>query len=171
MRPCLRPSSAHTRRATPARRDFASGTWTLRTRFLLLIREAVRKTIQGTNTSDQLNIMPITVPILIVAVDLGICLACNLLDLSTELLIHIFAYLLVKDFFSVRRTCRWSRVSLVSPTRSAQWHGRPNCPFSERLEYLRRYEKAWNDLKFKPWYPYTILHEHEALFSRQDRFI
>ena len=45
--------------------------------------------------------MPITVPILIVAVDLGICLACNLLDLSTELLIHIFAYLLLKDFFTV----------------------------------------------------------------------
>ena len=85
-------------------------------------------------------------------------MSCNLLSLSTELLIHIFAYLPVTDMFSVQTTCR--RVyHIISDTAFLQYilHSHlsgvddllpPNCPFSERLELLRHHEKAWNDLRF-----------------------
>ena len=82
----------------------------------------------------------------------------NLLNLSTELLIHIFAYLSVTDMFSVQATCR--RVyHIIAETAYLQYiiHSHlngvdglfpPNCPFSERLELLKHHEKAWNDLQF-----------------------
>ena len=85
-------------------------------------------------------------------------MSCNLLDLSPELLIHIFAYLPVKDLFSVQSTCRRIH-DIVAGTAYLQYllytqlNGvddllPPNCPFSERLELLRLHEKAWNDLQF-----------------------
>ena len=85
-------------------------------------------------------------------------MSCNLLSLSTELLIHIFAYLPFTDMFSVQSTCR--RVyHIISETAYLQYilHSHlngvedllpPNCPFSERLELLRHHEKTWNDLQF-----------------------
>lgn len=85
-------------------------------------------------------------------------MSCNLLDLSAELLIHIFAYLPVKDLISVQSTCRRIH-DIVAGTAYLQYllctqlNGvddllPPNCPFSERLELLRLHEKAWNDLQF-----------------------
>ena len=83
---------------------------------------------------------------------------CNLFILSTELLIHVFAYLPVTDLFSVQSTCR--RIyDIVAETSYLQYilHSHlngvddylpPNCPFPVRLELLRQHEKAWNDLQF-----------------------
>lgn len=85
-------------------------------------------------------------------------MSCNLLNLSTELLIHIFAYLPVTDLFSVQSTCH--RINdIVAGTAYLQYILRtqlngvddllpPSCPFSERLELLRHHEKSWNDLQF-----------------------
>ncbi len=81
----------------------------------------------------------------------------NLLSLSTELLIHIFAYLPVPDLLSIQNTCRRT-YDIVSGTVYLQYLLRtqlnsvddispPNCPFSERLELLRRHERAWRDLE------------------------
>jgi hypothetical protein len=82
----------------------------------------------------------------------------NLLNLSTELLIHIFTYLPVTDFFSIQGTCR-RFYDIVAETSYLQYilHSYlngvddllpPNCPFSVRLELLRQHEKAWNGLQF-----------------------
>ena len=83
---------------------------------------------------------------------------CSLLNLSTELLIHIFAYLPVTDMFSVQTTCR--RVyDIIAETAYLQYilHSHLNgvddlfplnCPFSERLGLLKHHEKTWNDLQF-----------------------
>jgi hypothetical protein len=85
-------------------------------------------------------------------------MSCSLHSLSTELLIHIFAYLPVTDLFSVQTTCR--RIyDIIAETAYLQYilHSHlngvddllpPNCPFSERLELLRHHEKAWNNLQF-----------------------
>ena len=85
-------------------------------------------------------------------------MSCNLFNLSTELLIHIFSYLPVTDLFSVQRTCR--RVyDIVAETAYLQYilHTHlncvddilpPNCSFAERLELLRHHERAWNGLQF-----------------------
>ncbi|KAH8979047.1 hypothetical protein EDB86DRAFT_2988868 [Lactarius hatsudake] len=84
-------------------------------------------------------------------------MSCNLLDLSTELLIHIFGYLPVTDLFSIQQTCR-RNYAIVAETTYLQYiiHTQlngvddllpPNCPFSERLELLRQHEKSWNDLQ------------------------
>ncbi|KAH9070666.1 hypothetical protein EDB83DRAFT_2517813 [Lactarius deliciosus] len=84
-------------------------------------------------------------------------MSCNLLNLSTELLIHIFGYLPVTDLFSIQRTCR-RNYAIVAETTYLQYiiHAQlngvddllpPNCPFSERLELLRQHEKSWNDLQ------------------------
>ncbi|KAF8268716.1 hypothetical protein EI94DRAFT_1800131 [Lactarius quietus] len=82
----------------------------------------------------------------------------SLLNLSTELLIHIFAFVPVPDLFSVQSTCH--RIyDIVTETAYLQYivhshlHGvddllPPNSPFSERLELLRHHEKTWNDLQF-----------------------
>ena len=85
-------------------------------------------------------------------------MSCNLLSLSTELLIHIFAYLPVTDLFSAQITCR-QFYDIIAETAYLQYilHSHlngvddllpPNCSFSERLELLRHHEKAWNDLQF-----------------------
>ena len=82
----------------------------------------------------------------------------NLLNLSTELLIQIFAYLPVTDLFSVQITCR-QICDIIAETAYLQYilHSHlngvddllpPNCPFSERLELLRHHEKTWNNLQF-----------------------
>ncbi|KAH9041300.1 hypothetical protein EDB85DRAFT_1470175 [Lactarius pseudohatsudake] len=89
-------------------------------------------------------------------------MSCNLLDLSTELLIHIFGYLPVTDLLSIQRTCR-RNYAIVAESTYLQYiiHTQlnsvddllpPNCPFSERLELLRQHEKSWNDLQ---WNLYT----------------
>jgi hypothetical protein len=88
-------------------------------------------------------------------------MSCNLLNLSTELLIHIFAYLPVTDLFSAQSTCRQIH-SIVVGTAYLQYllHTQlngvddllpPNCPSTERLEHLRLHEKTWNDLQFNPY--------------------
>jgi len=85
----------------------------------------------------------------------------NILDLSTELLIHIFAYLPVKDLFSVQGSCHRihgivARTAYLQYLLHTQLNGvddllPSNCPFSERLELLRHHEKTWNDLQFNPY--------------------
>ncbi|KAH8986140.1 hypothetical protein EDB92DRAFT_1949417 [Lactarius akahatsu] len=89
-------------------------------------------------------------------------MSCNLLDLSTELLIHIFGYLPVTDLLSIQRTCRRNYAIVAESTYlqyiiHTQLNGvddllPPNCSFSERLELLRQHEKSWNDLQ---WNLYT----------------
>lgn len=88
-------------------------------------------------------------------------MSCNLFNFSTELLIHIFAYLPFTDLVSVQCTCR--RIfDIVSGTAQLQLilHMQlncvvdllpPNCPFSERLQLLRHHEKAWSNLQFNPY--------------------
>ena len=82
----------------------------------------------------------------------------SLLDLSTELLIEILAYLPPADMVSVQRTCRTIR-DIVTGTAYLQYTllaniNRvddllpPDFPYSERLELLRCHEQSWRDLQF-----------------------
>lgn len=98
----------------------------------------------------------------------------NLLDLSTELLIHIFSYLPAKDLFSAQSACRRIR-GIVAGTAYLQYllHTQLNCvddllplncPFSERLELLRHHEKTWNDLQFNL---YTEFSTNEEPYFRK----
>ena len=82
----------------------------------------------------------------------------SLLDLATEVLIEIFAYLSAADMIAVQRTCRTIR-DIVTGTAYLQYtlHAKingvddllpPDFPYSERLELLRSHEKSWRDLQF-----------------------
>ncbi|KAI9453031.1 hypothetical protein BJY52DRAFT_870025 [Lactarius psammicola] len=93
-------------------------------------------------------------------------MSCNFLNLSTELLIHIFAYLPVTDLFSVQRTCR-RNYGIIAETAYLQYILRtqlngvedllpPNCPFSERLELLRHHEKTWGDLQLNLYTEFSM---------------
>lgn len=90
----------------------------------------------------------------------------NLLNLSTELLIHIFAYLPVADLFSVQSTCHRA-YDIVAGTAYIQYilHTQlngvddllpPNCPFSERLELLRHHVKTWSDLQLNLYTKFSM---------------
>jgi hypothetical protein len=84
----------------------------------------------------------------------------NLLDLSTEVLVEILAYLPVVSLFSVQRTCRTIR-DIIAGTTYFQYtmrayingvddHLPPDFPHSERLELLRRHEQSWSILQLRP---------------------
>ncbi len=96
-------------------------------------------------------------------------MSCNLLNLSTELLIHTFAYLPVTDLLSVQRTCR-RNYGIVAESAYLQYilHTQlngvddllpQNCPFSERLDLLRHHEKMWNDLQFNLYTEFSMNEE------------
>ena len=81
----------------------------------------------------------------------------TLLDLSTEVLVEILAYLPTVCLFSVQRTCRTIH-DIIAGTTYFQYIMRayvngvddllpPDFPHSERLELLRHYEQSWNSLK------------------------
>jgi len=82
----------------------------------------------------------------------------SLLDLSTELLIEILAYLPAADMTGVQRTCRTIR-DIVTGTAYLQYTLLSNInrvddllpsdfPYSERLELLRCHEQSLHDLQF-----------------------
>src|SRR5260221_11066569 len=82
----------------------------------------------------------------------------SLLDLSTEVLIEILAYLPAADMTAVQRTCRTIR-DIVTATAYLQYTllaniNRvddllpPDFPYSERLELLRGHEQSLRDLQF-----------------------
>ncbi len=81
-----------------------------------------------------------------------------LLDLATEVLIEILAYLPPADMVSVQRTCHTIR-DIITSTAYLQYilHAKinhvddllpPDFPYSERLELLRCHEQSWRDLQF-----------------------
>ena len=82
----------------------------------------------------------------------------SLPDLSTEVLIEIFAYLPAADMIAVQLTCRTFRdivagSAYLQYTLHVEINGvgdllPPDVPYSERLELLRRHEKSWRDLQF-----------------------
>ena len=83
--------------------------------------------------------------------------ARSLLDLTTEVLIEIFAYLLPADMIAMQYTCRMIR-GIVNGTAYLQYtlHTKingvddllpPDFPYPERLELLRRHEQSWSDLQ------------------------
>jgi hypothetical protein len=89
----------------------------------------------------------------------------TLLDISTELLIQILAYLPPIDLFSAQRTCR-KLCDIVAGTTYLQYILRtqingvndflpPHCPYPERLKLLRRHEKLWNGLQFNLFAEFT----------------
>ena len=83
----------------------------------------------------------------------------SLLDLSTEVLVEILAYLPATDMIAVQRTCRTIRVIIAGTaylqyTLHAEINGvddllPPDFPYSERLELLRCHEQSWRDLQFQ----------------------
>jgi len=88
----------------------------------------------------------------------------TLLDLSTEVLVEILAYLPVVSLFSVQRTCRTIR-DIIAGTTYFQYTMRayvngvddflpPDFPHSERLELLRRHEQSWNSLQLNMFTQY-----------------
>jgi hypothetical protein len=81
-----------------------------------------------------------------------------LLDLATEVLIQILAYLPPADMIAMQCTCHMIR-GIVTGTAYLQYtlHARingvddllpPGVPYSERLELLRRHEQSWSGLQF-----------------------
>lgn len=82
----------------------------------------------------------------------------SLLDLSTEVLIEILAYLPAVDMIVVQRTCRTIRdivagAAYLQYTLYAEINHvddllPPDFPYSERLELLRCHEQSWRDLQF-----------------------
>ena len=81
------------------------------------------------------------------------------LDLSTEVLVEILAYLPVVRLFSVQRTCRtirdiiagtiYFRYTMRAYINGVDDHLPPDFPHSERLELLRRHEQSWNNLQVR----------------------
>ena len=79
--------------------------------------------------------------------------------LPTELLILILSYLPVVELCAVQRTCHRIH-NIIAESARLQYILRtqingvddllpPDCPFSERLELLRRHENAWSNLQLK----------------------
>ena len=81
-----------------------------------------------------------------------------LLDLSTEVLVEILAYLPAADLTAVQRTCRtirdivagtaYLRYTLLAKINRVDDLLPPDFPHSERLELLRCHEQSLRDLKF-----------------------
>ena len=107
----------------------------------------------------------------------------SLLDLSTEVLVEILAYLPPVDIIAVQRTCHTIR-DIVAGTAYLQYtlHAKingvddllpPDFPYSERLERLRCHEQSWRDLQF---HRFTECHDIPgvpdlAVFTLQDSFL
>jgi hypothetical protein len=81
-----------------------------------------------------------------------------LLDLATDVLIQILAYLPPADMIAIQHTCRVIR-GIVTGTAYLQYtlHAKingvddllpPDFPYPKRLELLRRHEQSWSDLQF-----------------------
>ena len=107
----------------------------------------------------------------------------TLLDLSTEVLIEIFAYLPAADMIAVHRTCRAIR-DIIAGSAYLQYilHAGidgvddllpPGCPYSERLELLQRHEQSWRDLKFNRFAEFdsTSVVPNLAFFTLQDSYL
>jgi hypothetical protein len=112
-------------------------------------------------------------------------LSCPLLDLSTELLVEILAYLPAVGMFSTRRTCRTIH-KIVDDTPYLQYiihvyiNGvndflSPDFPYGpyshRRLELLRRHEQSWSDLQFNLLTEHAISIPYPARFSLQDGYL
>ena len=107
----------------------------------------------------------------------------SLLDLATEVLIEILAFLPPADMIAVQRTCRTIR-NIVAGTAYLQYTLRaningvddllpPDFPYSERLELLRRHEQSWRDLQFNL---FAECHSvsglpHQKLVTLQDGYL
>jgi len=107
----------------------------------------------------------------------------SLLDLSTEVLIEIFASLPAADMLTVQRTCRTIH-DIIAGTAYLQYtlHAELNCvgdllppdfPYSERLEFLRSHEQSWRDLQF---HRFAECHDISAVpdlavFTLQDGYL
>ena len=99
----------------------------------------------------------------------------TLLDLSTEVLVEILAYLPVVSLLSVQGTCRTIRDIIAGTTyflytMRAYINGvddilPPDFPHSERLELLRRHEQSWNKLQ-----PNIFTQYHTASVTRDVPF-
>ena len=81
-----------------------------------------------------------------------------LLDLATDVLIQILAYLPPADMIAMQWTCRMFH-GIVTGTPYLQYtlHAKingvddllpPDFPYPERLELLRRHKQSWSDLQF-----------------------
>ena len=93
----------------------------------------------------------------------------SLLDLATEVLIEIFAYLPAADMLTVQRTCRTIH-DIIGGTAYLQYtlHAEINCvddllppdfPYAERLELLRYHKQSWRDLQF------NLFAEYQSIFQ------
>ena len=106
---------------------------------------------------------------------------CTLLNLSTELLIQILAYLQAADLFSVQRTCRKIR-HIVAGTTYLQYILRtqingvddflpPDFPYPKRLELLRRHEQSWNGLQFNLFAEFTTSVPQPDSYTLRDGYL
>ncbi|KAH9984431.1 hypothetical protein BJV77DRAFT_184479 [Russula vinacea] len=106
---------------------------------------------------------------------------CTLLNLSTELLIQILAYLQAADLFSVQRTCRKIR-HIVAGTTYLQYILRtqingvddflpPDFPYPKRLELLRRHEQSWNGLQFSLFAEFTTSVPQPDSYTLRDGYL
>lgn len=109
------------------------------------------------------------------------CRSCTLLNVSTELIIKILAYLPVDDLFSVQCTCRTIR-DIIAGTACLQYIIRayingvndflpPDFPHSERLELLRRHEQAWSGLQLNLFTKCVINIPLSGRFTLQDGYL
>jgi hypothetical protein len=105
----------------------------------------------------------------------------TLLDLSTELLVKILAYLPVVDIFSMQRTCRTIH-EIITGTAYLQYIIRahingvddilpPDFPHSERLELLRRHERSWSGLQFNLFTECVISIPYPEHFTLQGGYL
>jgi hypothetical protein len=108
----------------------------------------------------------------------------TLLDLSTEVLVEIIAYLPAADMIAVHRTCRTTR-DIVAGAAYLQYilHAEingvddllpPDCPYSERLELLQSHEQSWRDLKFNLFAEFdntSVVPNNLAYFTLQDSYL
>jgi len=106
----------------------------------------------------------------------------SLLDLSTEVLIEILAYLPARDMIAVQHTCRTIR-DIVAGTAYLQYilHAEmngvddllpPDFPYSERLELLRCHERSWRDLQFNLFAePHSIYVPNLKTFTLQGGYL
>ena len=105
----------------------------------------------------------------------------TLLDLSTEVLVEILAYLPVPDLFSVQWTCRTIR-DIIAGTAYLQYVMRAyingvddflpaDFPHSERLELLRRHEPSWNGTQFNVFSKCVTDIKHPCNFILQDGYL
>ena len=106
-----------------------------------------------------------------------------LLDLATEVLIEILAYLPAADMIAAHHTCRTIR-DIVTGDSYLQYILRAelngvddllpsDCPYSERLELLRGHEQAWRDPKFNLFAEFDNISvaPNIASFTLQDSYL